>query len=79
MKTPLKRAREARKLTQMEVAAQIGISQSTYSRIENGGMTTRETAQAIVGFLGHESGLSELHVLYPDRFPDRQHEGAGRA
>lgn len=79
MKTPLKRAREARKLTQTDVAEQIGISQSTYSRIEGGGKTARETAQAIVAFFGQQSGLSELHVLYPERFPEPQSESAAMA
>ena len=72
MKTPLKKAREARKLTQKEVAERLGISQSTYSRIEDEGKTTREKAQAIVSFFGTDSGLSELHVLYPARFLEQE-------
>lgn len=66
--TPLKRARQGRNWTQKQVAAKLGINQGHYHRIESRGETTPATAAAIVALFGPESGLTEVHVLYPQRF-----------
>lgn len=57
-------------MTQTEVARAIGISQGHYHRIESRGETTPETAALLVDLFGPDSGLTELHVLFPDRYPE---------
>jgi putative transcriptional regulator len=67
--TPLRKLRKQRGLSTTEVGAAIGVDQSTYSRIETTGKTSAETAAKIVDYFGR-AFITELHVLYPDRFPD---------
>lgn len=67
-KTPLRQLRERRELKQGDLARALGISQSAYSRIERFGQTTKETAAAIIAYLGRDCGITELEVLYPERF-----------
>jgi transcriptional regulator with XRE-family HTH domain len=67
METPLKQLRKIRGLTASAVAAEIGIDQGQYSRIENGAKTSAETAAKIVQFFG-VGAIDELRVLYPERF-----------
>jgi transcriptional regulator with XRE-family HTH domain len=69
MTTPLKRAREGAGLTQIEMAKRLKISQGHYSRIEQQGQTSRETAARIASLL---PGVTEIDVLYPDRKPARE-------
>jgi putative transcriptional regulator len=72
--TPLRRLRKQRGLSTTEVGAAIGVDQSTYSRIETTGKTTPETAAKIVAYFG-PGFITELHVLYPDRYPDFGEQG----
>jgi putative transcriptional regulator len=72
--TPLKRIRKARGLTAAGVAETLQMDQGHYTRIENGASTSAETAAKIAALFSPE--ISELHVLYPDRF---QPEGAKAA
>lgn len=67
-KTPLRKLREARGLSQKKVAAEIDIDQAAYSRIEAGEAKPADTVAKIVKFFG--SALTEAHVLFPDRYPD---------
>lgn len=66
--TPLQKIREAHHLSQSKVAAAVGLDQSSYHCIETGKNGTRpSTAERLVKFFG--SGITEMHVLYPERFP----------
>ena len=67
-RTPLKRLREARGLTGVEISAAVGISNAQYSRIERGDPTTPETAERLVKYFG--DGITEMEVLYPERYPE---------
>jgi transcriptional regulator with XRE-family HTH domain len=69
MNTPLQRARQSdtRQLSQEDVAAAIGVTQSYYSKVERGiAQATPENAEKLVAFFGNR--VSEIEVLYPDRF-----------
>lgn len=69
--SPLRKLRDARGLSQIEVAEIVGIHQSTYAKIETGyNGASPEAAEKIVKFFG--SAITEEHVLYPSRFPDYQ-------
>lgn len=72
--TPLRKLRKARGFSTTEVAKAVGLDQSTYSRIETSGATSREKAEAIADWFGRE-WITELHILYPDRFPDFMEQG----
>lgn len=51
----LKKIRIEKKLTQQQVAEMAGITQSTYSRLENGvGVPTPETCKKIAAVLGFD-------------------------
>ena len=65
VKTPLRRAREARGLTIDEAAAKLGIDQGNLSRIERGLQTPSKEALAEIA---REFDLSELEILYPERY-----------
>lgn len=63
--------RDARKLTQRQMAEVVGIQQSTFNKIELGQrIPTTEQATEIAKFFEYE--LTELHLLYPDRYPAPQ-------
>jgi transcriptional regulator with XRE-family HTH domain len=64
--TPLRRIRVLRQKSLEEVAAAIGVHNSTLSRIERGGETTPKTAADLVAYFGE--GITEMEILYPDRF-----------
>lgn len=67
MKTPLRRIREKRGLTQKEVATGNGIDPGQYSRIENGNeRVTAVNAEKLSKFFG--GAVTELELIYPDRF-----------
>lgn len=66
--TPLRREREKRGITQVEVARAIHVDQSHYSKIELGKLqTTPEIAERISMYFGY--AISEIQILYPSRFP----------
>lgn len=65
--TPLRRIRLARQKSLEEVAAAIGVHNSTLSRIERGGETSAKTAADLVAYFGE--GITEMEILYPERFP----------
>jgi putative transcriptional regulator len=65
--TPLRRLRLRRQKSLDEVAAAIGVHNSTLSRIERGGETTAKVAADLVKFYGQD--ITEMEILYPDRFP----------
>jgi transcriptional regulator with XRE-family HTH domain len=64
--TPLRRIRIHQQKSLEEVAAAIGVHNSTLSRIERGGETTPKTAADLVAYFGN--GITEMEILYPDRF-----------
>lgn len=68
--TPLRKLREARGIKQSDVAAYAGIDQPTYSKIENKDTqyVSKKDIQAICRFFG--SAITELHIMFPDRYPD---------
>lgn len=79
--TPLQRARlsitrrRGAVLRQVDIASAAGISQARYSSIERGLESTRpEVAELIVRAFRRYGvrDLTELHVLYPQRFMRRQ-------
>lgn len=65
--TPLRKIREARGLSQAEVALAVGLSQSAYCKIEQGARAQADNAEKISQFFG--GAVNEIHVLYPERFP----------
>lgn len=73
--TPLRRVREARKLTLQQVSAQTGINTGNLSRIERGGSTSPERAELLARLFAPD--ITELEILYPERFmPPSDEEGA---
>ena len=73
--TPLRKLRKQRGMSTTEVGAALGLDQSTYSRIETTGKTTPETAAKIAEYFGRE-WITELHILYPERYPDFMEQGS---
>ena len=70
MDTPLKRIRKRRGLTQRVVAEAAGIRPAYYCRVENGVSTaSAEVAAKIALYFG--GMLTELEILYPERFVAR--------
>ena len=67
--TPLRQARRQRDLSLYEVAAAASSTASHLSNIETGkARASAELAARLVAFLAIP-GLSELQVLYPERYP----------
>ena len=67
--TPLKKLREARRLTQAEVAKAVDIDQGTLSKLEAGShMPRKETALALAKYFG--SAISIEQIICPERFED---------
>jgi transcriptional regulator with XRE-family HTH domain len=64
--TPLRRIRLRQQKSLEEVAAAIGLHNSTLSRIERGGETSSKTAADLVAYFGGE--ITEMEILYPERF-----------
>lgn len=69
-KTPLRKLREARGLTQEEVAQQVGMDYTTYGKIETGYTPNprKEPLEAITKFFG--PALTVEMIIFPERFPD---------
>lgn len=75
--SPLQKIREACHLSQAKVAAAVGLDQSSYHCIETGKNGARpSTAERLVKFFG--PALTEMHVLYPDRYPDFKARTGGK-
>lgn len=68
VKTPLRKLREARGMTQAEVSTKVGIDQASYNRIENNEAKPADRVALITKFFG--SAITEEQILYPERFPD---------
>ena len=67
--TPLKKLREARGLSQTDVAKATGIDQATLSRIEGGTYGPRKQAYlALAKYFG--SAISLEQIAFPERFED---------
>ena len=63
----LLQARKRRRLTQEEVAAGCGLTQSYYGKLElRQASPSPETAAKIATFFGHE--ITEMQLLYPERY-----------
>lgn len=67
-KTPLKKLRESRNLSQAEVARALGMPQSTLSKIEGGETPQADSAERIAKYFG--SAITEEMIFFPSRFPD---------
>lgn len=70
MESPLRRLRLSRGLSLRDVANAVGADDSSISRIETGKQKpSPELAQRIVEYFGSRR-LTELHILYPERYRD---------
>ena len=67
MSTPLRRAREQRGLTIVQVSAATGIDPGNLSRIERG--TQVPSKDVAIKLAGHFEGLTEMEIIFPERFP----------
>lgn len=65
--TPLQKARDARGLTQKQVAARVGVDQTHIARIERGDPCSPGVAAKLARLFKRE-GITEMHVFYPERF-----------
>lgn len=66
--TPLRKARIERGLTLADVAKTVGSDTGNISRIERGRqIPNRELISNLVS-LFKENGITEIHLLYPERF-----------
>lgn len=70
--SPLEKLRRRLRLSTTAVGAACGIDQSTYFRIEKGAGASREMAERIAQYFDDKHGafLTELHILYPERYPN---------
>jgi len=66
--TPLRKARESRRLQQHEVAARAEISQGHYCRIERGSSCPRPEVVKKLARIFRRQGVTEMHILFPGRF-----------
>jgi transcriptional regulator with XRE-family HTH domain len=67
MITPLKRAREHRKISQTEVAAAIGVDRSHYCRVEGGRAgASAAVAKKLSDFFNGK--VTRLEILYPEDY-----------
>lgn len=76
MSTPLRRLRLSRNLTLAEVGRAVSIDPANLSRIETMKQpASPELAEKLVAYYGADA-ISELHVLYPQRFSGKTRETA---
>lgn len=74
MLPPLKAARLKRGHTLTQVAQAIGTDSGNLSRVENGKqMPSAKMAAKLARYFGYE--ISEIQILYPERFADSQPAG----
>jgi len=67
MKTPLRRVRELKGQTIVEVCRAVGADPGNLSRIENGKQkASTELAEKLAKHFG--PGITELEILYPERY-----------
>lgn len=67
MKSPLRQARERRKLTIVQVAKAVETDPGNLSRIENGKQrASTDLAEKLAKYFDDE--VSEIQILYPERF-----------
>lgn len=70
--TPLKRIRLEKGIKQIDLAGKVGIDQSHLSRIESGReRASPDVAAKLAEQIGRE-WITELHILYPERYPSSQ-------
>jgi len=69
LSTPLSRLRDAVGVTTTEVSKVIGLNTGNISRLENGhNRPSPETAEKLVRYF--QGALTELHLIYPERYPN---------
>lgn len=74
MITPLRLARERRKMTQREVASAVGIERSHYTRIESADHgVSAAVAKRLAEFFG--APLTRDQILFPEDYLDRRARG----
>lgn len=67
--TPLGKLLRAVGLTTTDVSSVIGLNTGNISRLENGiNRPSPETAEKLSAFF--RGALTEIHLIYPERFPD---------
>lgn len=67
MTTPLRMAREQRRLTIQQVATSVGIDPGNLSRIERGKQVpSKDLAEKLCQVFGGE--VTETQIIYPERF-----------
>ena len=67
MKSPLRQIRERKGQTIVEVSRAVSIDPGNLSRVENGKQkASTELAEKLALHFGNE--ISEMEILYPDRF-----------
>ena len=73
--TPLYKLRHAVGVTIIEVSLAIGINNGNLSKLERGlNRASPDTAAALVAY--YKGAINELHLIYPERFPDWQPDPA---
>ena len=66
-KTPLQKVREARGISQAEVARAVGLDQTTYGKLETAINRGRAgNAEKICKYF--KGALTELHIMFPERY-----------
>jgi len=78
MDSPLKIVRERMNRTKAEVARACGVDPSNYSKIEEKGKTSRETARKIAQYFG-PGVITEQQILYPEDYEPRPVEMEAKA
>jgi transcriptional regulator with XRE-family HTH domain len=74
--TPLRKARQDRNETLKTVADAVGLDTGSLSRIEQGKQgCSPETAAKLAGYFGADE-ITEMQILYPERYLVKQPEGA---
>lgn len=69
MTTPLKLARESRRVTQKQVADAVGIVRGHYGRIETGVVgASPQVAKKLAEFFA--GSITRLEILYPEEYRD---------
>lgn len=76
--TPLRKAREAAGLTQLQVSIRTGLNQGHLSRIEQNIEGCSPATAEKLAKVFKRYGLNELHILYPHRFKKFEPAAAAR-
>lgn len=67
-KTPMRKLREARGITQKELSEILGVDPTSITKIETNVHSSPELAERIAKYFG--TAITEEQILYPERFPD---------